>query len=79
MVLDAGPGCRTHRSNINDSLLTLVQHEGPGVVFSRHSDHNVAVIGHSATLVHGVAGDGGGGVTGPVQRVPGTVIRQALD
>ena len=49
------------------------------MVFSRHGDHSVAVIGHRAALVHGVASDGGGCVTGPVKSIPTTVVRQALD
>lgn len=63
---------------MNDSLLTLVQHEGSGVVLSRHGDHCVAVVGHGAALVHSVARDGGGCVTGPVERVPASVVRQPL-
>lgn len=65
---------RTQSFNINDSLLTLVQHKGSGVVFSRHGDHSVAVIGHRAALVHSVASDGGGCVTGPVECIPTTVV-----
>lgn len=61
-----------------DSLLTLVQHEGSGVVFARHGDHGVAVVGHRAALVHRVACDSGGGVAGPVERVPAAVVGQAL-
>ena len=76
--LELGPECRTPSFSINDSLLTLVQHKGSGVVFSRHSDHSVAVIGHRAALSHSVASDGGGCVTGPVQCIPAAVVRQAL-
>lgn len=69
-----------HRCSVGaeDSLLTLVQHEGSGVVFARHGDHGVAVVGHRAALVHRVASDGGGGVAGPVESVPAAVVRQAL-
>ena len=63
----------------DDSLLTFIEHKGPRVVVARHGDHRVAVVGHGAALVHGVAADGGGGVAGPVQRVPAPVVRQALN
>lgn len=65
--------------NINDSLLTLVQHKGSGVVFSRHGDYSVAVISHRAALIHSVASDGGGCVAGPVECIPTAVVRQALN
>ena len=48
------------------------------MVVPGHGDHRVAVVGHRAALVHGVAADGGGGVAGPVKRVPAPVVRQAL-
>jgi len=50
--------CMARSFGINDSLLTLVQHKGSGMVLSRHSDNSVAVIGHRAALVHSVASDG---------------------
>lgn len=81
--LDAGPGTtrspwRGGRTGDGHSLLALVQHEGPGVVVPRHGDHRLPLESTQATLVHGVAGDGGGGVAGPVQRVPAAVVRQPL-
>lgn len=60
------------------SLLTLVQHEGSGVVFGRHVDHSVAVVGYGAALVHRVPSDGGRGVAGPVECVPTPVVGQAF-
>lgn len=56
------------------SLLTLVQDKCSGVVFSRHSDHSVTVVGHGAALVDCVASDRGRCVTGPIECIPATVI-----
>lgn len=61
-----------------DLLLTLVEDESSRMVVSRHADHHVPVEGPPPALVHGVACDGGRGVTGPVQTVPRSVIRQTL-
>lgn len=58
--------------------MTLVQYKGPGVVVSRHGDHGVAVVGLRSALVDRVSGDGGGGVAGPIEGVPATVVRQTL-
>lgn len=58
--------------------LALVQGERPRVVVSGHGDHCVSVEGPTAWLVHCVPRDGGGGVAGPVQSIPGSVISQAL-
>lgn len=62
----------------SDLLLTLVEDEGSGMVVSRHGHHHISVEGPPAVLVYSVPRDGGGGVTGPVQRVPGSVIRQTF-
>lgn len=59
-------------------LLALVQDEGSGVVISGHGHHRVPLERSGSRLVHGVSGDGGGGVAGPVQSVPGPVVRQAF-
>lgn len=67
------------RSHTVDSLLTLIQHKGSRVVFSRHRNDSVAVISHGAALVYCVASDGGGGVTRPVECVPASVVRQTLN
>ncbi|TNN81338.1 hypothetical protein EYF80_008394 [Liparis tanakae] len=47
--------------------------KGSGVVIARHADHGVPVNGAPAALIHSVAGDGGGGVAGPVQHIPAPV------
>lgn len=60
------------------SLLALIQHKCPRVVVSGHGDDRLPLKGPWASLVHGVAGDGGCRVACPVQRVPATVIGQAF-
>lgn len=61
-----------------DLLLTLVEGEGSGMVVSCHGDHHIPLERPPSALVHGVACDGGRGVTRPVQCVPRTVIRQTF-
>lgn len=81
--LDAGPGTtwtpgQAGWTTDSHSLLALVQHKGPGVIVPRHGDHRLPLKSPQAALVHGVAGDGGGGVACPVQRVPAAVVCQPL-
>lgn len=63
---------------LKHSLLTLVQHKSSGVVFGRHGDHGVAVVGYGTALVHCVPSNGGCRVTGPVECVPTPMVRQTL-
>lgn len=49
-----------------------------GVVIFRECDHSLSAEGTGPALVHAVPGDAGGGRAGPVQSVPGTVVRQPL-
>lgn len=62
----------------SSSLLALIQHEGPWVVISRHSDDGFTLEGPRAGLVHCVARDGGCRVACPIESVPATVIGQAF-
>lgn len=60
-------------------LLTFIQNKGSGVVVPGHSDHGVSIKSSSATLVHSVPCNGGGGIAGPVKCVPTTVISQTFN
>ena len=60
-------------------LVALVQGEDVRAVLLGHGDHGLPGEGAAAGLIDGVSGDGGGAGAGPVQRVPGPVVSQALN
>lgn len=48
------------------------------MVVSRHGDDCLTLEGSRAALVHCVAGNGGRGIAGPIERVPSSMIGQAF-
>lgn len=60
-------------------LLTFIQGQDVGMVILRHGDNGLPGESSLSALVYCVSADAWGGGASPVNRVPGTVISQALN
>lgn len=60
-------------------LLTFIQGQDVGMVILRHGDNGLPGESSLSALVYGVSADAWRGGASPVNRVPGTVISQALN